>query len=661
MPLRRRVTAKIGQVWAIAPLLLVGLLALPGVNAANVAHGTAATHAPLRTIPPLSGANQLELARASLETGLTTHTATPHAILTSPGGYTWSNLTSTLSLLPSPSPRYPSMAWDASDGYVLLYGGVVASSVLAADTWTYANGTWTNITGSVSGVPGPRGLSSMAYDPSSRTVIMWGGVTTGSVSVISTWSYHNKVWTNISSTAGTPPTGRIIDGFATDTSATEIVLFGGQLVASSTYAFDTWTFKNGTWTNVTALSGWSFGHILFPALSDDPPDHGVLLFGLYSATATTIETATLVYSGGAWRNLTASIPVEPVALLYPTAGYLPTISSVLDFSSVSANQTGISIFYGATLEYSAGTWLNATSLVGGPPGVGLLGRIAVIGTDSSVLAFGGLNEPAGGLGGSTWIFSSTPAVKATVSHSVVDAGSALTFSGSVSGGASPFAFHWNFGDGVNATSLSASHTYGAPGVYTATLSVSDLVGHSVTTSLTVLVNPSLTATAVALPSPAYAGSSVGILAEVVGGTAPYTYHWSLGDATTGTSVSLSHAYATAGNYTISLNVTDALGVIASSSTTVQVKAAPSSSTSGSSSGSSSVSLTSGTGLYLLLGMVLLAVVVVALGVVLARRPKSPPGPPAQYRPGPGAPPTAGGPTGAPPAAWGQAPPGPPPG
>ncbi len=53
----------------------------------------------------------------------------------------------------------------------------------------------------------------------------------------------------------------------------------------------------------------------------------------------------------------------------------------------------------------------------------------------------------------------------------------------------PGTFAWNFGDGGNATGVSASHTYTQPGTFTATLTVTDATGDVSTASTTVTVTP----------------------------------------------------------------------------------------------------------------------------------------------------------------------------
>ena len=66
------------------------------------------------------------------------------------------------------------MAYDASDGYLLLTGGVGASGTLA-ETWTFAGSGWENVTGTVQGPAPPRAGGMAVYDPNRGAVLVLGG------------------------------------------------------------------------------------------------------------------------------------------------------------------------------------------------------------------------------------------------------------------------------------------------------------------------------------------------------------------------------------------------------------------------------------------------------------------------------------------------------
>jgi chitodextrinase len=61
---------------------------------------------------------------------------------------------------------------------------------------------------------------------------------------------------------------------------------------------------------------------------------------------------------------------------------------------------------------------------------------------------------------------------------------------------------------------------------------------------------------VSLPSAPVVGDTISFNATVLGGDAPYAYSWNFGDGTTGSGSSISHKYSLAGDYKVSLTVTD---------------------------------------------------------------------------------------------------------
>ncbi|MFZ0891050.1 MAG: PKD domain-containing protein [Thermoplasmata archaeon] len=572
---------------------------------------------------------------------------TPNPDPAGTGGYVWANLSSLVGS--TPSPRYGSeMTWDASDGYVLFYGGENNFFIAYADTWTYFGGIWTNITSSVSGTPPPAAGGGLAYDAALGKVVLFGGLNaTGGYSDY-TWTYHAMSWTNVTATAGTPPSPRVLPAFSADSTNGQLVLFGGRSTAF-TWLQDTWTFGNGTWVNVTSTLAFAMPLILNPVLTDDPAGHGALLFGA-AVWGVAAHPTTFIFANGAWQNLTPSLLVSPNGPYYGAGIYVSSLSAVLVVSAAQYNASGSVVFSPETWEFTGGAWVNVTNFVGTVADAtgGLLPGIAADPVDQSIILFGGNRTlallPPPAYSNYTWAFSAPPKVSASASLTVADAGVPVTFTGVISAGLSPNSAKWSFGDGTTDVGLSLAHTYAHAGVYVANFTGTDLAGASSTTSVTVLVNAALAAAVTLAPTSPVAGSAIGFFPTVSGGTAPFTYAWSFGDGSTSTAAAPSHTYSGSGSYTVKLTVTDALGVSSNSTQAVSVSSAP----------STSVSLTSGTGLYLLLGVLLLLVVVVVLAILLLRKRQPPRSVPAPYAT------TAPSPPPAQPAIYDEGPPTPPP-
>lgn len=90
---------------------------------------------------------------------------------------------------------------------------------------------------------------------------------------------------------------------------------------------------------------------------------------------------------------------------------------------------------------------------------------------------------------------------------------------------------------------------------------------SVTESLPSVVTADFSVVPVYSPTPLEftTAEAVVFLPNVVGGVEPLTYAWDFGDGNTSSDAQPSHTYATAGNYTATLTVTDSTGAIATAS------------------------------------------------------------------------------------------------
>ena len=152
---------------------------------------------------------------------------------------------------------------------------------------------------------------------------------------------------------------------------------------------------------------------------------------------------------------------------------------------------------------------------------------------------------------------STPAV-------VADAGgpysgttcSPISFSGSASGGCSPYSWSWSFGDGGTSTLQNPSHQYASDGTYTATLTVTDDKGASDSDTASVTISTSDLVADASGPSNGCTGDPVIFSGSASGGCSPYSYSWGFGDGGSSTQQNPSHTFNSPGTYTVTLTVTD---------------------------------------------------------------------------------------------------------
>lgn len=138
-------------------------------------------------------------------------------------------------------------------------------------------------------------------------------------------------------------------------------------------------------------------------------------------------------------------------------------------------------------------------------------------------------------------------------------------------------YAWDFGDGSTATGSTASHTYSQAGTYDVTLSVTDDDGARGSTTQQV----SVTAPAVnAPPAAAFEVTTAGLSATFDSTGSSDSdgtiagYRWDFGDGTSSQQANPTHTYATAGDYTVVLTVTDDDGATDSASRSVTVTAPP---------------------------------------------------------------------------------------
>src|SRR5262249_13120194 len=143
-------------------------------------------------------------------------------------------------------------------------------------------------------------------------------------------------------------------------------------------------------------------------------------------------------------------------------------------------------------------------------------------------------------------------------------GTPFTFAGSVSGGAAPYTYFWNFGDGSTATgTLTPTHTYTESGTFTVLLAVTDAEGILISSTATVTVPSVAPTVTISGPSVGNVGSAVTFVAaatdpSTVDWAAGFTYNWIFGDGTSGSGTDqlANHTYSAPGTYSVSVTATD---------------------------------------------------------------------------------------------------------
>jgi PKD repeat protein len=137
-------------------------------------------------------------------------------------------------------------------------------------------------------------------------------------------------------------------------------------------------------------------------------------------------------------------------------------------------------------------------------------------------------------------------------------------------------YTWSFGDGGTATGQTASHRFPA-GTYAVTLTIRDAAGRAVSTTQTVVVKAGSNPTAAFTTSPAgpLPGQAVFFNASASlasGNRNIIDYQWTFGDGASGGGVTVSHAFAAVGAYTVTLTVVDDAGRTGTASQSVTVGA-----------------------------------------------------------------------------------------
>ncbi|PYB68153.1 hypothetical protein DMB44_05380 [Thermoplasma sp. Kam2015] len=172
-----------------------------------------------------------------------------------------------------------------------------------------------------------------------------------------------------------------------------------------------------------------------------------------------------------------------------------------------------------------------------------------------------------------------PSVSISSSQNPTDIGNSITFTASASGGTGSYSYQWYWSNGTaisGATSYQYTTSFTSSGTYGIYVVVKDGIGYSVESSTLIeAVNADPSSQIYAPRASLDAGQGETFTVKVSNGTSPYKYEWYVNGQALSNSSSFSYSFASPGNYTVEVEITDAVGKTAVSSTTVTVHPDPS--------------------------------------------------------------------------------------
>lgn len=198
-----------------------------------------------------------------------------------------------------------SLADDPADGYLLLLDENFTSS--SSETWSYHHGAWTKLHASLA--PPPRYGADMTYDSAAHCVLLFGGIrgSGGSNLLNDTWTFANGTWANV--TSGPAPTASAFGQLGDDPPDGGAVLFGGDSGPHLAPSNQTWVFSHGGWTKVKSSAAPVMA--TFDPMAYDPAFGGVLLFGSEPGAVAGSPNETWIFEGNNWVDLQPeSVPTQ---------------------------------------------------------------------------------------------------------------------------------------------------------------------------------------------------------------------------------------------------------------------------------------------------------------------------------------------------------------
>jgi hypothetical protein len=548
-----------------------------------------------------------------------------------PDGTTWEyhNLTWTsLSPTTHPSSRvYYAATYSPVARTVVLFGGEAETSTTEyADTWNFTNGNWTSLTSSLGHSPAAIAYSMMAYDPVDGYVLMYGGEWAANATFTNeTWALGPSILGQVTVAPGAIDLGQTAAINATPIAHRGYVSYNyttlppGCLPANVSVLNCTPSASGSFPVNVTLNDSGGVLSLENTTLVVNPdPVVSSFVHSAAQVTVGSVVTFSTNVSGGTaplsyrYTGLPAGCSSVNRAVLNctPTAAGPATLvtvnvtDAVREYvtASVTVSVNARPDFTGITALPSlldVGESLHITSILAGgtapvtydwidlPPGCPSVNASSVTCTPTGASngLIGLVATDADGWAANTSVLVTVAAdpmfTSGNASPAAVDVGTPVHLWANVTGGTGADTFQYS-GEPTGcslANSPANSCTPTETGTFTVEAEVTDTTGFSVFENFSFTVRAPVSLEEVTTsPAAIDLGQNVTFSAAPVGGTTPYSYDFvglPQGCAAVATSNATTCVPRTAGTYTVTVTVTDALGLTSMSKGSVVVHPDPS--------------------------------------------------------------------------------------
>ena len=444
---------------------------------------------------------------------------------------TWVNITNE-----SGSPAdvvLPMVAPDPAHGAVIEEGGLECTNLSLSQsgcgqefpslsTWEYSHGAWTNLTGVVGLAPpamSTDGLGAFAFDNATGTDVLWTGLglaaqAYSTVMYPSTWVLGSSGWENLSLPPAEQPSN--VSWMAYDP-------VNEYLVAVTTNAH-TWSFAGNRWAELNA----TLDPTLNPdavSMAWDPATQCLVLEGAGGAA-----NATWTFVNGSWTNVTT--PTSAVGGPANSQGSLWYLGAPMVYDPGASGMISYGAFgYPGAAEtswlWTNSTWINITAQVGGPtpPFIGNWDTTGTSFPGGDYSIFLVPSSPELVRNAAVWALTDGPLVFLHSAPSLPEVGRPLALTGTYLGGgtiaSSQFA---GLPPGcASPTSVDFSCVPSVAGFYTVTLTVTDAHGLFGSGSTSFTVGPALAVSFSVSTTLLDLGQPWNLGAYPTGGGPPYTY------------------------------------------------------------------------------------------------------------------------------------------